>query len=203
MIPAVAVADSDPAQLAADHPQCCGSGGEPTANAQPGWIVVHTQPNAERYATENLQQRGYACYLPMRAVRRRDPVIGSAYHIALVPLFPRYAFLWHTSSRNHWRPIRETPGVAAVLRTGNNVAYARTADITALQATEETRRVPPAPSAAWQPGSPCSLATGAFRGHPAVVLRVGCAPTATVSLVMLGALRSMIVPIAHLVPRDD
>ena len=58
-----------------------------------------------------------------------------------------------------------------------------------------------APGAVWAPGTPCSLPEGSFCGHPAIVLDV-VDGYATVSIMMLGALREILVPVDRLAPRD-
>jgi hypothetical protein len=53
----------------------------------------------------------------------------------------------------------------------------------------------------WAPGTPCSLATGAFHGLPAVVLGVH-GDTAHISLMFLGQLRQLTVETGCLIPRE-
>jgi len=84
--------------------------------AEPVWYVVHTRPQAERTALENLLRQGYSVYLPcyrtvVRHARRRQ--------LVLRPLFPRYLFAGLDRARMRWRPILSTLGVSGVVRAGD------------------------------------------------------------------------------------
>jgi transcriptional antiterminator RfaH len=76
------------------------------------WYAVHTQPNAEARAEENLSRQGYGVYLPryrrwVRHARRRE--------IVQRPLFPRYLFTRFDRALMPWRPILSTIGVSAIV----------------------------------------------------------------------------------------
>jgi len=177
--------------LASPRMSCCG-------NDAPRWCVAHTQPQAEHWADQNLRQLGYTTFLPLLAVQRRDNAIRSLRHTVLVPLFPRYLFVVNTSP-TFWRPIREAPGVASVITTGDRVQYASAGAVEALQATEASRRQLQPRKAAWAPGAVCAPANGILAGHRAVVLRV-TSTHATVALMLLGALREVTLPLDSLAP---
>jgi len=167
-----------------------------------GWAVVVTHPQAERWAAANLNQAGYRTYLPLYAARRRDPVLRTLTRIVERPLFPGYVFVHH-AGHDPWIPIWHAPGVRElIVDSERKPQYARAGDISALQAGDELRRTPPASGAAWPPGTPCSLATGAFKGHPAVVAHVS-GENARIAIMLLGELRSVYVPVEYLVARDE
>lgn len=156
-----------------------------------GWAVVHTHPQAERWCAANLERVGYRVYLPLYAALVRDPVLHTRTRTALRPLFERYLFVHHDSPQL-WRPIREAPGVAAVLNDGLKLRYAPEAQILALQAGEDARHTLMAPGAVWAAGTPCTPVCGPFRGADAVVIAAG-RKTARIALLMLGALREVSV----------
>src|SRR5215469_41339 len=165
------------------------------------WAVLVTYPQAEEWAQANLALRGYKPYLPLYAVRVRHPRLRWLGQVLRQPLFPGYIFCPHNSA-DPWRPIRYCPGIRANLLGGVGVQYARAADVEALQATEPFRRSPLPPGAEWAPGDACSLAAGVFKGQPAAVTAIED-EIAEVSVIMLGELRSVRVPVDCLIPRDS
>ena len=80
------------------------------------WYAVHTRPQAEAKALENLLRQGYAAYLPryrteIRHARRRETVLR--------PVFPRYLFAGLDRTAARWRPILSTVGVSDLVRAGS------------------------------------------------------------------------------------
>lgn len=165
-----------------------------------GWAVAATHPQAELWANANLRHRGYRTYLPVHAVRRRDPTLRTLSRIVDAPLFPGYLFVWF-DPRDPWRPIRETPGVRHLIHCGSQVQYAPEAAVAALQAGEAARRMPPTRESLYRPGAACRLDYGPCQGLDAVVLSVS-GDRALVSLMMLGALRQVAVALDCLRLRD-
>jgi len=169
----------------------------------PRWAVVYTHPQAERWANSNLTRRGYVTYLPLAAVRVRDRVTPSMLHTVQRPLFSRYLFIRFNHLADSWSPIRDTPGVLDLVRSGPDVHYAPEDAVSALQAGEAARRCLTAENTSWAPGTPCSLRKGyALEGLPAVVLSVH-RDQATVAIMMLGHLRNVSVNLDCLKARDE
>jgi transcription antitermination factor NusG len=166
-----------------------------------GWIVATTHSQAERWADANLNRHGYRTYLPLVARRRRVPVLRTLSTIAIVPLWPGYLFVHH-DSRDSWRPIYETPGVKAVIRCGSEIQWAPEAEISALQATEASRRCLTPETTQWAPGALCSLLAGPFAGLPAIVTSLHRGD-ATITLMFLGHLRNVSVNLDCLSLRSD
>lgn len=174
-----------------------------TAIAPPAitrWAVAVSHPQAEQWADANLRRQGYDTYLPLYAVQRRDRALPSLRHTVLAPLFSRYLFVRHVAGES-WRPIYETPGVARLLRDGDKLSYAAEGAVSALQASEASRRTLTPPGPLWRPGMPCRLVLGAFVGHDAVVVSVQRS-TAVVVLPVFGQVREAIVGLPCLAPRD-
>jgi len=76
------------------------------------WYVVQTQPRAENKAIIHLQRQGYKFFCPryrktVRHARKKTSV--------LAPLFPNYLFLLLDVSRDQWRPVNSTRGVARLM----------------------------------------------------------------------------------------
>jgi transcriptional antiterminator RfaH len=168
----------------------------------PRWACVYTHPQAETWADTNLRQAGYVTFLPTFATRVRDNAIPSLWHPVQRPLFPRYLFIRFNHLTESWTPIRATPGVQDLVRCGSTPAYASEAAVSALQAGQAARATPTPPSAIWAPGVPCSLATGPFAEHQAVVMSVGH-DMALVALMMFGHLREVAVQLDALQPRTE
>jgi transcription antitermination factor NusG len=168
----------------------------------PRWACVYTHPQAEVWANTNLRRSGYITFLPTHLVQQRDRITPSMLHCVIRPLFPRYLFLLFDHHAASWSPIRATPGVVDLIRTGSDVHYAPEGAIAALQAGQSDRATPTPPSAIWAPGMPCSLATGPFADHQGVVMSVGH-DMALVALMMFGHLREVAVQLDCLKERDE
>lgn len=165
------------------------------SGSRPVWCVVASLPKAERTAHAALHRYGFEAYLPLITIRWRD----RTWHTNA--LWPGYLFVRLDLSRP-WHPVRNCPGVYSLLSTNGIPSICPTAVIEALQATEASRaRV--IPENGWAaPGMPCSLATGAFSGHPAVVLSVG-RRKALVAAIMFGGVRQMVVALDNLRQRGE
>jgi transcription antitermination factor NusG len=166
------------------------------------WGVVHTHPQAERWAAQNLQRQGYAAYLPTHTVRIRDRTTPTLTRAVERPLFTSYLFV--AVPLSHWGPIRHTLGVRSLLMSGINPYLLPDAVWSALQAGEELRRSIAPPNASWAPGMPCSPADGtALAGHHAVVTEILPANRARIAIMMFGELRQVSVDVNSLVARDE
>lgn len=152
----------------------------------PGWAVVHTHPQAERFADRSLQQRGYRTYLPLVTVQRRDHVLPTFRHTVQIPAFPRYLFVVIGS---HWVPVRYTPGVHQLLMADGKPGIVPEAAVSALRAAEAQAATQQRADAQLAPGAPVAVARGPFAGAQAVVLSVG--HLVRVALVMFGELREL------------
>lgn len=192
-------ADSD--DRAVSGPFRCGNvspcGGYPA----PRWYVAQTHPQAERWATQNLQRRGYTTYLPLMSVKRRDRVLHSMVHTVQVPLFPRYVFVSFDTSAG-WTAVWHTPGVSRLLtKDAGQPNPLPTGTVEAIRIALEAAEQAPAPDAAWKAGRPCSIAQGALRGCHGVVLSA-TRRTAVVAVVVLGGVRQVTVALAGIEARN-
>jgi transcription antitermination factor NusG len=168
----------------------------------PRWHVVATYAQAERRAVANLNRQGYETYLPLTLVTRRDRVLRTLLHRVEVPLFPAYAFCRFDPGTTEWYPIRNTFGVYQLLtNSAGQPTPVADAEIRALQAAVADRATCQAETPQWAPGAPVALLAGALRGHPAVVLEVR-GDHATLAVLLFGALRQVVAPVAWLVARQ-
>lgn len=79
------------------------------------WYLVYTKPKQETVAQQQLEQQGYATYLPMiMNAKRRN---GRRRYVN-EPFFPRYLFIHLDQTTDNWAPIRSTIGVSTLVRFG-------------------------------------------------------------------------------------
>lgn len=83
------------------------------------WYAIHTRPQAELKALENLLRQGYHAYLPRHRARISH---ARRVQIMLRPLFPRYLFAGLDRAAMRWRPILSTLGVSDIVRAGDEPA---------------------------------------------------------------------------------
>lgn len=79
------------------------------------WYAVHTQSRAEGKARLNLENQGFAVYLPEFLKKRRH---GRRTDWVRMPLFPRYLFVGMDVARARWRSINSTFGVISLVGDG-------------------------------------------------------------------------------------
>jgi transcription antitermination factor NusG len=137
----------------------------------PHWCVVSFFGQAEISAARELTRQGYETYLPLTAIRRRDPVIASMWHVVRVPLLSGYGFLRLTQAESR-EPILATRGVRELLRRPDGrLAWVRDAEIEAMQAGDEARLLlPKEHRPVLAKGAPVRVETGPFAGFPGAVL---------------------------------
>ena len=167
----------------------------------PGWAVIHTHPQAERWACDGLNRAGYRTFLPLYAAKRRDPVLRTMTRLVELPLFTSYAFVL-LGQHDPWVPIRYTPGVHSLLMSGGQPNIAARASIEALEASQELRRTLTPPGSPWRPGAPCQPSDGPFQGLPAVVTEILPGNRARIAIMMFGELRRVSVDVNSLVARE-
>lgn len=124
------------------------------------WYAVHTRPQAEVKAFENLLRQGYQAYLPRYRTRvshaRRKEIV-------LRPLFPRYLFAGVDRAAMRWRPIMSTFGVCDVVRSGDEPAPVAPEIIEGLREGESSGAFDRlSPGRFLQLGDPVRVNTGAF-----------------------------------------
>jgi transcription antitermination factor NusG len=136
----------------------------------------------------------------MRNATVRDRTTPSLTRVVQRPLFTSYAFVAITGP---WVPIRYTPGVRALLMSGQFPSIVARAAVSALQAVEALAATHP-PTDSWAaPGVPCSLSTGAFRGHEAVITAVDARKgMADVAMLVFGELRTVTIELTSLIQRS-
>lgn len=88
------------------------------------WYVVHTKPQQEQLACDNLVRQGYQVYLPRIRVLKRSRRLRRQ-EAQLEPLFPRYLFIQPGTPGHSIAPVRSTLGVTTIVRFGEAPAVLR------------------------------------------------------------------------------
>lgn len=128
------------------------------------WFVVHTKPRQELRALQNLQNQGYACFLPLI---RLEKIRNKRVSIADEPLFPRYLFVQFDglAGAQTWGPIRSTLGVSSLVRFGLEPARVDDALVAQLQQKGAGELIP---QPLFTPGEQLTIHDGPFAGLHAV-----------------------------------
>jgi len=118
------------------------------------WYVIHTKSRQERRALENLQQQSFEVYLPL--IHSEKIQRGKLVTIE-EPLFKRYLFVCFDPERSPWHVIRNTFGVADLVRMGGQLARVPTGIIERLMQFETT------PQALFNSGETLRVTDGPFQ----------------------------------------
>lgn len=105
-----------------------------TAATRLSWYVVHSRPQQELRALQNLQQQGFTVFLP---VIRREVLRQRTLRQQQEPLFKRYLFIQFDAEHSPWHVIRNTLGVTDLVRFGGRPAVIPDAVIHNLQAMQQ------------------------------------------------------------------
>jgi transcriptional antiterminator RfaH len=164
------------------------------------WAVIQSHPQAESWARQNLIRVGYAVYLPLVLVQRRDRHTPSIIHRVERPLFTGYLFV-DLDVADPWTPIRYASGVRQLLMSSGKPAKVPEAILKAVQAGEALRRLPLPDKVVYRPGAPATCLYGPLKGQEVVIISAAT-NTVKVAVAMFGELREATVPIQCLAVRD-
>jgi transcriptional antiterminator RfaH len=80
------------------------------------WYLVHSLPNREEYAFQQLIRQKFVAFLPkiLKSVRHARRI-----QTRLAPYFPGYLFVQLDLSRDRWRSVNGTFGVAHLVGPGD------------------------------------------------------------------------------------
>ncbi len=157
------------------------------------WYLVHTKPNSETVAEQNLVRQGYEVYLPriLHSVRR-----SGRRHQRISALFPRYLFLRVTEGRDAFAPVRSTRGVSGVVRFGVEFAIVPDTVVHKLRSGADPatglHRLARKPLP--QPGAKIRISDGPFEGLEAVFQQRVGSDRIAVLLTVLGRATSVHMP---------
>ena len=126
------------------------------------WYLIHSKPQQENLARENLERQGYETYLPLALFRRRRR--GRAYSEP-GPMFPRYLFIHLGAGVDDWGPIRSTLGVSTLVRFGQTPARVPDDLIQVLRNKEDVDGIQVLPPNLLNKGQKIRIAEGPFEGY--------------------------------------
>ncbi|MGH1351937.1 MAG: transcription termination/antitermination protein NusG [Methyloligellaceae bacterium] len=131
------------------------------------WIVLHTKPNQEALALENIRRQAFDVYCPMITVTRRH---ARRREVVKRPLFPGYVFARWNAQNQQWRPLLSTRGVQSVVRFGNVPGVLPKKFVKELAASEQSGELDHMVSPKFTPGDEVVIQEGPFREVIARVL---------------------------------
>jgi len=126
------------------------------------WYLIHTKPQQEQIAKENLERQGYIIYLPMMKIRRkrRGRTIP-----AIDPLFPRYLFIYLSDKTDNWQPLRSTIGVTTVVKFGMEPARVPDSLIEDIRQRENQEGLHESPKGEYTQGQQVRITEGPMEGY--------------------------------------
>ena len=95
------------------------------------WYLAQCKPNATHIAVRNLDNQGFASFLPLQEGTKRK---GKGFHHQIRPLFPGYLFVQLNAREGPWRKINSTRGIARLVRLGAEPSVVPDAIIAGLMA---------------------------------------------------------------------
>ncbi|HWE20044.1 MAG TPA: transcription termination/antitermination NusG family protein [Hyphomicrobiaceae bacterium] len=141
---------------------------QPGHNGAVSWILVSTHPHKERFAVENLNRQRFVGYCPMLRKRIRH---ARRSELALRPMFPAHVIAGLHADTQRWQAIRSTPGVSAIVRSGELPVFLPAGFVDALQASEVDGTVA-APTPAGGTGPEVIAAGADYRAQIAAMLKM-------------------------------
>lgn len=87
----------------------------PNLAAGESWYLVQCKPHSEKIALRNFENQRFAAFLPLQKVTRRK---GLNFQTQTRPLFPGYMFVAQDPGAGQWQKIKNTRGVARLVRLG-------------------------------------------------------------------------------------
>jgi len=129
---------------------------EKTAFNHAAWHLVQTKPRQEFRALLQLQNQGFACFLPTMLIEK---VIRGKLTSCTEPLFSRYMFIYLSHDVHNWSSIRSTRGVSRLVAFGDRFATLPDICIEALQCAQHA-----APQRLFELGDRIIVTHGPFSG---------------------------------------
>ena len=146
------------------------------------WYAVHTLPSAERRAQAQLENQQFRTFLPKRLKTVRH---ARKLSTIVAPFFPRYLFIVLDLSRDRWRSVNGTFGVARLVMGGDLPCPAPTGVVESMLGLADAGGVLDL-RANLKIGAPVRLAAGPFAEQLAVLDRMDDSGRIRVLLDMLG-----------------
>ena len=132
------------------------------------WYLAQCKPNATHIAVRNLDNQGFASFLPLQEGTKRK---GRGFHHQIRPLFPGYLFVQLDTTEGPWRRINSTRGIARLVRLGAEPSVVPDAIIANLmQRCDEMGIIQDA--GALEAGDQAQVTQGPFSGFVATIANI-------------------------------
>ena len=157
------------------------------------WYVVHSNPQSEDKAKQNLLTQGFEVFLPRYHKMRRH---ARKTDVVIAPLFPRYLFVAFDIEMDHWSPINSTKGVSYILRQEGCPIKVPEGIVEALQKTASPETIVPLSSLIlFKRGDLLEVQEGAFAGYVGVFEKMRDGERVQLLLDLLGRKIKLEVPV--------
>lgn len=148
------------------------------------WYLVHSKPQQERTAAQQLERQGFEVFLPRLRHQVRH---AGRWREKVDAMFPRYLFVRADTEEQGLSPIRSTVGVSCLVRFGNRPARVPTELITELQARADAENIVSAEARAdFSPGERVRIIEGPFAGLEGIIQAKGARERVDLLLMVLG-----------------
>ncbi|MGO8831351.1 MAG: transcription termination/antitermination protein NusG [Roseiarcus sp.] len=131
------------------------------------WFVGHTLPRKEDLAQFHLARQGFETFLPRMLSTRRH---ARKVETIKAALFPRYLFIHLDLTRDRWRSVNGTVGMAHLVTSGEMPCPVPVGFVEGLQCACRDGVITIVPELA--PGDSVRLIDGPFAGHVGELLRL-------------------------------
>jgi transcriptional antiterminator RfaH len=156
----------------------------------PRWYAVHCLSHREGAAAAHLQNQDFPVFFPRRRKTRRH---ARRIETVLVPFFPGYVFVTLDLSRDRWRSVNGTYGVASLVMQGDGPAAVPVGVVEALQNSCDEQGVIHY-EVDLQPGQRVQIVQGAFTELVGQLDQLDAAGRVRVLLDMLGRSTPILMP---------
>ena len=140
-------------------------GSQVNINQLKHWYLIHSKPQQEYLAKNNLERQGYEIYVPLAPVHRRR---RGRIRTEVGPMFPRYLFIRLNEAVDNWGPIRSTLGVTELVKFGQKPAHVPNNLIDTLKEREDANGIQVLPPKILQKGQKIRILEGPFEGYEGV-----------------------------------
>lgn len=162
------------------------------------WYLAQCKPNATHIAVRNLDNQGFASFLPLQEVTKRK---GKGFRHQIRPLFPGYLFVQLDARELPWHKINSTRGIARLVRLGAEPSVVPDAIIAGLIARcTELGIIQDAE--ALSVGGRAQVTQGPFSGFAATIANVEANSRIYILLDIMGQSTTVSIDAAALTPLD-
>lgn len=132
------------------------------------WYVLLSKPRQEALALKHLGYQDYEAWYPLYTHWKH--LRSKGWHLAHVPLFPRYLFVRTTRPEQGIGPLRSTLGVSGLVRFGGIPCHVSQGLIDELQGVESAiAQAVKRASTPFLPGQQVLILEGPFAGQTGIV----------------------------------